>query len=261
MAKATYVKRKCGAPMYMLLVSLCFVCIPFQALSAVWVVSYPQSDLENDVRDEYPLALLELALKKTGVRYELKQSIRPMRQSRALKRLEENLDVNVVWSMTDVQREQQLRPIRIPITRGLIGWRVFLSHKNSAFLKTPINDMTDLLRFAPVQGINWPDTKILQANGFNVITARDYVEGAQIINDRQADFYPRSVVEVYKELQNQYSQNMRLRKDIAFYYPTAMYFLLTSKILPCLDSLRRALNELWRTAVTTRYLWSTLAKH
>jgi hypothetical protein len=194
------------------------------AASAVWTITYPQSDVENDVRDDYPIALLELALQKTSVRYILKPSTKPMRQSRALRRLEENLDVNVVWSMTDVQREQQLRPIRIPLTRGLIGWRVFLAHKNSPALTTPLNTMSDLLNYSTVQGVSWPDTKILQANGFNVVTARDYIEATEVINDRLADFFPRSVVEVLKELDNQYSQDMRLREGLAIYYPAALYF-------------------------------------
>lgn len=194
------------------------------ASAAIWSIVYPQSEIENDIRDHYPLALLDLALQKTGVRYELKPSLSPLRQGRALKRLEENLEVNVVWSMTDVQREQQLRPIRIPITRGLIGWRVFISHKDSAFLNAQINDMADLLTYKPVQGVAWPDTKILQANGFNVVTARDYIEGTEIINNDLADFYPRSVVEVLQELNNQYSEDFRLRTGLAIYYPSAMYF-------------------------------------
>ena len=201
-----------------------FICLPITCAAAVWTIIYPQSEVEDDIRYDYPVALLDLALQKTGVRYVLKPSLAPMRQTRALKRLEENLEVNVVWSMTDVQREQQLLPIRIPITRGLIGWRVFLAHKNSAFLRAPINNMTDLLNYSPVQGIAWPDTKILQANGFNVVTARDYIEGTEIINNKQADFYPRSVIEVFQELDNQYSKNLVLREGIAIYYPTALYF-------------------------------------
>mgnify|MGYP000214284606 CR=1 FL=1 len=222
---------------------LCIVCWPWQAVSAIWIITYPQSEVESDVRNDYPLALLELALQKTGVRYELKPSIRPMRQARALKRLEENLEVNVVWSMTDVQREQQLRPVRIPMSRGLIGWRVFVSHKNSGFLNAPIQNMSDLLRFSPVQGIAWPDTKILQANGFNVITARDYIEGTELINNKLADFFPRSVVEVFKELDNSYSKDMRLRKGIAFYYPSAMYFFTNKQNLTLSRLIETGLNR------------------
>lgn len=124
--------------------------------------------------------------------------------------------------------------------------------------------MADLLKFSPVQGISWPDTKILQANGFNVITARDYVEGTEIINNKLADFYPRSVVEVHKELSNEYSQNMVLRQGIAFYYPSAMYFftnnqnLTLSKLIE--TGFNRAIDDGSYAALFDEHFGETLRK-
>jgi len=194
------------------------------ANSAVWSIVYPRSELEDDVRYEFPVALLDLALQKTSVRYELTPSDSPMLQAQAVKRLEENLIINVMWSMTDIHREQQLRPIRIPIAKGLLGARVLVTHKNSPFLNAPISSLKDLLQYSPVQGISWPDTKILQANGFNVITAKDYTEAFTFTNKRQADFFPRSVVEVYGELKKEAANNLRIKNDVMIAYPTAQYF-------------------------------------
>lgn len=215
------------------------ICLMLAALpirAAVWSVVYPQSMVENDSRHEFPLAVLELALQQTSVRYELKPSQTPMRQSKALSRLEDNLEINVLWSMTDNQREQQLLPIRIPITRGLIGWRVFLTNKNSAFVDAPIKDMQALLQYSPVQGETWPDTKILQANGFNVVTSQDYVEATNILKEQLADFFPRSIIEAQAELSNSYSKSFVLRKNVMVYYPAALYFF-TNKQNPTLAKL------------------------
>lgn len=192
--------------------------------AAVWIVVYPKSEVDNDVRSEYPVALLELALQKTGVRYELRESTNPLRQNQSVKRLEENLEINVMWSMTDIQREQQLRPVRIPIARGLIGLRVLVTHKDNPFLKAKITKFTDLVEYTPVQGINWPDTKILQANGFNVVTAQDYMEAVSLTENLLADFFPRSIVEAYSELENSFSQNFRVKKGLLLSYPSAQYF-------------------------------------
>ncbi|MFC4699779.1 amino acid ABC transporter substrate-binding protein [Glaciecola siphonariae] len=199
------------------------------ANAAVWVITYPQSTLDNDLRYEYPLELLRLALDKTGVRYELKPSASGMRQARSVKRLEENLEINVLWSMTDVMREEQLLPIRIPIAKGLIGWRMFLAPKNSAFLTANIDNLSDLLKYEPVQGISWPDTKILQANGFNVVTARDYIEAEQMITSRLADFFPRSVIEIEREIETNPNSQLILRNGLALKYPTAMYFFVNKR--------------------------------
>jgi hypothetical protein len=101
---------------------------------------------------------------------------------------------------------------------------MFITHKNSPFLKAKINDKTSLLQYAPVQGVSWPDTKILQANGFNVVTARDYIQAAELLNNQLADFFPRSVIEGYQELDNQYSKNFAPRERILLHYPAAQYF-------------------------------------
>jgi hypothetical protein len=206
---------------------LLFVVSSLQA--AVWVITYPQSPVSNDLRYEYPLALLELALTKTSVRFELKASNTVMRQSRSVKRLEENLEINVLWSMTDINREEQLMPIRIPIGKGLIGWRMFLAPQNSEFLTAKVSNLSDLLAFEPVQGISWPDTKILQANGFNVVTARDYIEAKSMITQDLADFFPRSVIEIENEIQSQSNNALVLRKNLAIQYPTAMYFFVNKR--------------------------------
>lgn len=203
-----------------------FVMLLFAHLgnAAVWVVTYPKPLYETDARDQYPIALLSLALDKTKVRYSVNPSAVPMRQDRAIRRLENNLDINVYWTVTDQDREQDLLPIRIPITKGLIGWRMFLSHKDNAFLSQSISKIEDLRLFTPVQGSSWADTKVLQANGFDVRGARDYGEAKAMVNEQLADTFPRSVIEIESELNEIGNSDLRLRDGIAIRYPSAMYF-------------------------------------
>ncbi|MGQ8364050.1 amino acid ABC transporter substrate-binding protein [Glaciecola sp. 1036] len=215
--------------MLKILVSILLLVFSTSSMAAVWEVIYPQSPLPNDERYRYPLALLDLALEKTGVRYEIIPSSVPMRQAKSLKRLEENLEINILWSMTDIQREQDLLPIRIPITKGLIGWRMFLVHSENKLLTTKINSFDQLLKYKPVQGIAWPDTKILQANGFNVVTARDYLESRNLMLEKVADFFPRSVVEISDELDNEEISFLRIKQGVAIKYPTAMYFFVNKR--------------------------------
>ena len=82
-----------------------FVCIFIlllaidKAHAAVWHIVYPRALLEADVRNDYPIALLKLALDKTGVRYNIKPSDRILLQGKAIRQLRENRTVNVIWSM------------------------------------------------------------------------------------------------------------------------------------------------------------------
>lgn len=60
--------------------------------------------------------------------------------------------------------------------------------------------LTDIRKLVPVQGEEWPDTKILQANGFNVFTVPEFREAYDMIKQGKGDFFPRSVIEVDAEL-------------------------------------------------------------
>lgn len=211
-----------------LLLSLSFFCAFTNA--ATWVVTYPGPLYEGDEGHKYPEALLKLALEKTGVRYRMVPSQRIKQQSKALRQLRENIEVNVVWSMTDRQREDDLLPIRIPIEKGLIGLRVMLTHKNKPFYNKVVSTLADLLVYSPVQGIDWPDTKILQANGFNVLGAQSHVEAKNLLSRQQADFYPRSVIEVLSELRQEGADpDIRLKEGIALKYRAAMYFFVNKR--------------------------------
>lgn len=198
--------------------------------AATWIVTYPGPLYDGDERHKYPEALLKLALEKTGVRFKMVPSKRIKYQSKALRQLRENIEVNVVWSMTDRQREDDLLPIRIPIAKGLIGWRVLLTHKNKPFYKKVVTSLAELLVYSPVQGIDWPDTKILQANGFNVIGAQNHSEAASLLSRQQADFYPRSVIEALAELQQENADpDIRLKEGLALQYKAAMYFFVNKR--------------------------------
>lgn len=204
---------------------LIIFCTVSNVHAAVWNITYPRALVEGDVRNDYPVALLSLALNKTGVRYQLLPSDRIMLQGKALRQLRENRSVDIVWSMTDAQRETELLPIRIPITKGLIGWRVFLIHRDKQTAFSDIQTLSALQRYIPVQGEDWPDTKILQSNGFDVETATQYLDTFNVLARFQADFYPRSVVEVLSELQmDAIDSDLIIEQELAIHYPSAMYF-------------------------------------
>lgn len=196
-----------------------------QAFAATWSLTYPRPLQADDARSEYPIALLKLALSETGVNYELTPSDRILLQGKALRQLKENREINVMWSMTDAQREKDLLPIRIPIAKGLIGLRVFAINQQAAPKFTEVESLSDLLKLTATQGEEWPDTKILQSNGFTVTASNDYSESYQILQEGRADFFPRSVIEVLSELSEPgRSTQFELEQRLAIYYPSAMYF-------------------------------------
>ena len=212
--------------------------------AATWTINYPRPIDDTDARAQYPIALLKLALDKTGVNYELRPSDRILLTSKALRQLRENREVNVVWSMTDSQREKELTPIRIPIAKGLIGLRVFVINQNKKAKFNDVLSLTDMRKLVPIQGEEWPDTKILQANGFNVFTVPEFREAYNMIKQGKGDFFPRSVMEVNAELEVEGRRNsLYLEPSMALYYPTAMYYFVNSSNKTLANPIETGLNR------------------
>lgn len=227
---------------------LCGFLTAFSAHGALWTINYPRPIDDTDARTQYPIALLKLALDKTGVNYELRPSDRILLTGKAMRQLRENREVNVVWSMTDSQREKELTPIRIPIAKGLIGLRVFVVNKNKKSKFENVLSLNDMRKLVPIQGEEWPDTKILQANGFNVFTVPEFREAYDLMKQGKGDIFPRSVIEVSAELEAEGAgSNLYLEPSMALYYPTAMYYFVSinNKTLANLieTGLKRAIDD------------------
>ena len=214
------------------------------AHSASWQITYPRPLDTATTIEEYPLKLLSLALDQTGVNYQLKPSVNIQPKGKTLDRLQDNREVNIAWSMTNPQREKDLLPIRIPIFKGLIGWRLLLIRQDMAERFTYIQQLENLIKLSPLQGRDWPDTKILQSNGFNVITDRTQNALINMLSNAQGDFFPRSIVEVWEELANSDAANkLQVQASLGIRYPAAIYFFVNKSSVPLANLIERGLEK------------------
>ena len=200
---------------------LLFVFAPAQAKTVLW---YPQPEINTDERQTYPLKILTLALSKAGADYELKPRLNKMQQARALRQLALGLEINVLWTMTSKEREKDLLPIRIPIDKGLLGWRIFLINKKNAVNFEKLNTLDDLKKFEAVQGHDWPDTEILKANGLKVLGLPYYDSLFKTLQIGRVDYFPRSISEIWTEEKSHPDRDLEIEKTIILHYPTALYF-------------------------------------
>jgi len=216
------------------------------AQSASWQITFPRSLETASKIDEYPIKLLALALDQTGVSYQLIPSANFLSKGKALDRLQDNREINIVWGMTNVQREKNLLPIRIPIFKGLIGWRLFLIRQDMAERFTYIQQFEHLVKLSPLQGREWPDTKILQSNGFDVITERNQTSLMKMLGRAQGDFFPRSIIEVWEELERSKVANeiqIQIQPSLGIRYPAAIYFFVNKKSVPLANLIETGLEK------------------
>ena len=216
------------------------------AQSASWQITFPSSLDTASKIDEYPIKLLALALDQTGVSYQLIPSDNFLSKGKALDRLQDNREINIVWGMTNVQREKDLLPIRIPIFKGLIGWRLLLIRQDMAERFTYIQQFEHLVKLSPLQGRDWPDTKILQSNGFDVITERNQTSLMKMLGRAQGDFFPRSIIEVWEELERSKVANeiqIQIQPSLGIRYPAAIYFFVNKKSVPLANLIETGLEK------------------
>ncbi len=193
------------------------------AADAITIV-YPKPGSAYDARVQYPLQLLALGFEKSGVHFRLQASDETMSQSRALKLLAEQNDIDVVWTMTSREREAQLLPVRIPIYKGLIGWRVTLLLNERANLLRDVRDKSQLAPLLAGQGHDWPDTTILKANGLTVAAVSNYESLFRLLTKRRIDYFPRSIVEIQQELESHHELRLTIDPYVLIHYPSASYF-------------------------------------
>ena len=215
--------RCCGGRILGLALAL-IIMIALPAKAAKMRITYPPPESATDERSEYSIELLELALSKAGIEYSLQPAKMSMQQGRALKQLEEGVDIDVFWSMTSKQRERDLLPIRIPIDKGLLGWRIFLINKKSRAQFDTVRTLDQLKHFVAGQGHDWPDTEILLANGLRVNSSFSYDSLFKMLQSGRFDYFPRSIEEVWGEEKSHLDMEMEIEPNIVLQYPAAKYF-------------------------------------
>lgn len=190
---------------------------------------YPRRADGDEFRSIYALAQLQLALDKAGSALRLEPSHYSMEQERALVNLEHNDRLDVAWSMTSHEREQRLLPVRIPLDKGLFGWRIALLPKDRAQLLKDVRNLDDLRQFSAGQGHDWPDSEILRGHGLPVRVSSSYGSLFRMLQAQRFDYFPRSVIEIWDELEHPRAKQLVVDPQVLLHYPTAMYFFFSRK--------------------------------
>ena len=187
-------------------------------------VVYPRHLHQQDPQVDYLARLLQLALQRSGRSYRLEAVSSGMVQSRALLELAgERPSIDVFWTMTDEERESQLLPVRVPLLRGLIGWRLALVRRADRERFAGVRSLADLARFSAGQMHDWPDTQILRANGLPVTVGTSYQGLFQMLARGRFDYFPRSLIEIDGELNAYPELNLAIEPHLLLHYPAALY--------------------------------------
>jgi len=213
----------------------CLSLCPLAAWGGTLQVIYPYSGTANDVRFRDLLEVLRTALEKTTPEYgpfELRPFHDSMNEARYLFELKSGHSINIAWSSTSVEKEQEFLPIRVPLRKGLLGYRVALIAAGAQGKVDRVQTLDDLRHLTVGQGIGWGDVLVYQANGIRVVTA-NYDNLFKMTALSRFDLFPRGVGEILAEYELFHKEvpNLAIENNLLLYYPWPYYFFFNKKDL------------------------------
>lgn len=206
--------------------------------------------------------ILKLALDKTVTdfgAYRLMPSM-TMEQKRVIFQLQQNNSIHIANFAPDKIRESQLLPIRIPVTQGLLGYRVCLIKKGTQSKFDAIKNLKDWQNKGITigQGKDWPDTKILQANQIPVIKSSKYTPLFNMLNQGRFDCFSRSISEVTAEIEKYNYLELMLEKNLLLVYRLPTFFFVSQQNPELAARLKRGMQIAYedgsiQTLIKTHY--------
>lgn len=192
---------------------------------------YPRPEADFDARTGYPLAVLQKALQTSKQLSSFKLTATDVRmpRGRSLKLLEEGNAVDIFWSIATPERDAVLSKVDFDLYKGMFGYRLLLVKQSKKRSFESIESVDVLRERVAALGYDWPDYQILSKNGFQVQGTSSYAGLFQLLQRDRVDYLPRSVFEVWQELDHFRDNSMQVVENIALYYPISFTYYLSRK--------------------------------
>lgn len=179
-----------------------------------------------------------------------------MEQGRAFIQLKRKQHIDIHWAGTSLKREEEFIPIKIPLIKGLLGYRVFIIHKDKLEIFNKIKTFKELQKLTACQGTHWPDTKILENSKIKVIKNTNFELLFLQLSKGRCDYFPRGVNEAYVDMkarENKYPE-LILYDKIILYYPFPMYFFVNKENKKLANKIKKGLEVMVDNGTLTEYI-------
>jgi hypothetical protein len=139
-----------------------------------------------------------------------------------------------------------LRAIRIPLVRGLLGFRRFVIHKNQQAVFDKVNNLADLKALRACQALDWPDTVIMRAAGLHVRELVNIETIYKHLSRGTCDYFPRGYFEIESEVAERAHlyPDLIIHDQLVLHYPFAVYFFVSRDNEPLALWIERGLNRM-----------------
>lgn len=210
------------------LICLLMLCATARAETMNFV--HPPPEAAGDERHLYYWQLLDAALAANREQfgdYTVKAFETPMTFQRGVAEVETgNGRVNIVSRATNLDLEKRLRPIRIPLDKGLLGARLFLVMPNVQTRLNQVSTLDELRRFTIGQSSSWSDVRILQEAGFKLVLTDAYLPLFSMLGAGRFELFSRGAIEIESEWRANRDAvpGLMIEKKFLLYYPMPRYY-------------------------------------
>lgn len=192
-------------------------------------VIYPLHLGAYDARYEYDWLVLRTALEKTAAShgpFEMTQFSEAMSPQRvALELARPHGRINVMARAVSPEFERDFLAIRIPIDKGLLGYRVLLVRKDDLPRFAQVRSVPDLRKLRAGMGKGWADVAILAHAGLPVVEGSAHENMYAMLVAGRFDYFARGVDEVQWETREYGARfpQMVIEPTLLLRYPLPRY--------------------------------------
>lgn len=203
----------------------------FLLMLALPVWSATTRVIHNKGEQAYHVKLLKEILEHTRDMgsYELLSAENTFGSARLIEEVADNSGAVNILSRAPATSEKEMErllPIRIPLDKGLLGYRIMLVRKQDLGKFAEVNSLADLKKFRMGQGARWVDATVLEKAGFDVVGGYYPAGLRRMLNEERFDMIARAIWEAPKE-QEEVSKEMPdlvVEPSLVLHYPFARYF-------------------------------------
>lgn len=183
-------------------------------------------DSPRDKRFHYYQDVLIAALERTTQKYGKYTwtALEPASHLRKMNDMEKGR-ATIAIQVASEDLDKRFLPVRLPLDRGVLGYRVFIIRKNDASKFAAVRTIEDLSRFKVGQGTGWSDVSVWKASGFKVVEGTSYDGLFHMLEAGRFDFISQAPSEalVDLELSKDGLPGLTVEKTLLVYYPWPRY--------------------------------------
>ncbi|MGX9462086.1 hypothetical protein ACWXWU_12730 [Shewanella sp. A14] len=192
-----------------------------------FIINHSESELDN--RYQYTYDLLTLVIESTKADFgeaSLEVSNMIMSRNRIFRALKGGKTINVIAEASKLEWNEQLIPIKIPIRRGIQGFRLFIIKQENAATLANITTLAQLTSLNTGSGSQWSTRVAMQQAGFEVVEGTEYNSLFNMLSKGRFVTFGRGVNEIFQEVElfKQHYPEFIVDEHIMLNIPLATYY-------------------------------------